>query len=87
MSIGNQIFGIPRKYQNEIGIWYFCPKFPGILSVFYRYFPNELVRVWLKIGIFRQNKIGLVFGFCGFHIIGIGLVSVCDFPENDISNT
>ena len=30
-------------------------------------------------------KIGLVFGFCGFHFIGIGLISVCDFPENDIS--
>ena len=34
MSIGNQKFGIPRKYQCQIGIWYFCPKFLGILSVF-----------------------------------------------------
>ena len=56
MSIGNQIFGIPRNYQNEIGIWYFCPKFLCIFLVFYMYFANELVRVWLKIGIFRQNK-------------------------------
>ena len=36
MSIGNQEFGIPRKYQYQIGIWYLCPKFRGILLVFYR---------------------------------------------------
>ena len=40
MSIGNQKFGIPRKYQNQIGIWYFCPKFLGIFLVFYRHFEN-----------------------------------------------
>ena len=87
MSIGNQKFGIPRKYQNQIGIWYFCPKFLGIFLVFYRNVENEFVKIWLNFGIFGQNKIGLVFGFCGCHFIGIGLVSVCHFPENDISST
>ena len=86
MSIDNQKFGIPRKYQNQIGIWYFCPKFLGIFLVFYRNFVNVLVKIWLNIGILGQNKIGLVFGFCVCHFIGIGLVSVCHFPENDISS-
>ena len=36
MSIGNQEFGIPRKYQYQSGIWYFCPKFMGIFLVFYQ---------------------------------------------------
>ena len=40
MSIGNQKFGIPRKYQNQIGIWFFYPKFLGIFLVFYRHFEN-----------------------------------------------
>ena len=44
----------------------------------------------LKFGLilvfFGRIKIGLVFGFCGCHFIGIGLVLVCHFPENDISN-
>ena len=56
MPIGNQKFGIPRKYQYQIGIWYFCPKFLGIFLVFYPYFENALVKIWLNIGIFRQNK-------------------------------
>ena len=43
MSISNQTFGIPRKYQNQIGLWYFCPKFLGIFLVFYRYFEIALV--------------------------------------------
>ena len=86
MSIGNQKFDIPRKYQNQIGIWYFCPKFLGIFLVFYRNFVNVLVNIWFNIGILGQNKIGLVFGFCVCHFIGIGLVSVCHFPENDISS-
>ena len=47
---------------------------------------NVLVKIWLNIGILGQNKIGLVFGFCVCHFIGIGLVSVCHFPENDISS-
>ena len=47
---------------------------------------NVLVKIWLNIGILGQNKIGLVFGFCVCHFIGIGLVSVCHFPESDISN-
>ena len=85
MSIGNQKFGIPRKYQNQIGIWYFCPKFLGIFLVFYRNFVNVLVKIWLNIGILGQNKIGLVFGVCVWHFIGIGLVSARHFPENDVS--
>ena len=84
MSIGNEKFGIPRKYQNQIGIWYFCPKFLGIFLVFYRNFVNVLVKIWLNIGILGQNKIGLVCGFCVCHFIGIGLVSVCNFPQKDI---
>ena len=87
VPIGEQKFDIPRKYQNQIGIWYFCPKFLSIFLVFYRYFVNDLVEILLNIGIFRQNKIRLVFGFCGCHFIGIGLVvSVGYFPENDISS-
>ena len=83
MSIVNQEFGIPRKYQYQIGryflvfgIWYFCPKYLGILLVFYRYFEKALVKIWLNIGIFGRIKIGLVFGFCCCHFICIGLVSV-----------
>ena len=49
MSIGNQKFGIPRKYQNQIGIWYFCPIFLGIFLVFYRNFVNVLVKIWLTL--------------------------------------
>ena len=74
MSIGNQKFGIPtylpRKYQYQIGIWYFCSKFPGIFLVFHRYLEHGLLKIWLIIDIFRQNKIGLVFGFCVCHFIG-----------------
>ena len=76
MSIGNQRLGIPRKHQYQIGIWYFCLKFLGIFLVFYRYFEKALVKIWLNIGIFGRIKIGLVFGFCSCHFIGIGLVSV-----------
>ena len=87
MSIGYQKFCIPRKYQNQIGIWYFYPKFLGIFLVFYRHFENAQCYNfgYLTIGIFGRIKIGLVFGFCGCHFIGIGLVLVCYFPENDSS--
>ena len=30
----------------------------------------ELLKIWLNIGIFMQNKLGLVFGLCGSHFIG-----------------
>ena len=76
MSIRNQKFGIPRKYQYQIGIWYFCPKFFGIFLVFYGHSEEALVKIWLNIGIFGRIKIGLVFRFCSCHFIGIGLVSV-----------
>ena len=56
MSIGNQEFGIPRKYQYQIGIWYLCLKFLGIFLVFYRNLEYDLVKSWLNIGILRQNK-------------------------------
>ena len=85
MSIGNQEFGIPRKYQYQIGIWYLCPKFLCILLVFYRYLEYGLVNFFLVF--FGRIKIGSVFGFCGCHFIGIGFVSVYHFPENGISGT
>ena len=70
-------------------------------SVFGIYVPNFLVFSLYSIGIlstallkfglilvfFGRIKIGLVFGFCGCHFIGIGLISVCHFPESGISNT
>ena len=73
MSIGNQEFGIPRKYQYQIGIWYLCPKFLGIFWVLYRYLEYGLVKIWLNIGIFRQNK--KQFGY-SVSVITISLVSV-----------
>ena len=85
MSIGNQEFGIPRKYQYQIGIWYLWLIFFCIFLVFYQNLEYDLVKSWFNIGIFGRLKIGLVFGFCGCHFIGIGLVSVCHFPENGIS--
>ena len=45
MSIGNQKFGIPRKYQYQIGIWYFCPEFLGIFLVFNRYLECGLRKI------------------------------------------
>ena len=42
MSIGNQKFGIPRKYQRNISIW--C-----LLL-------NHLVKIWLNIGFFGRIK-------------------------------
>ena len=86
MPIGNQKFGIPRKYQTQIGIWYFCPTFLGVFLVFYRNHVYGNLKIWLNIGIFWQNKIGLVFGFRGCCFIGIGLVLVCNFPESGISS-
>ena len=86
MSVGNQKFGIPRKYQYQIGIWYFCPKFFGIFLVFYRYLEyDHLKKIGLILFFFVRIKFGLVFGLCGCHFIGIGLVLVCYFPENGIS--
>ena len=55
MSIGNQKFGISRKYQYQIGIWYSCPKFLGIFLVFYRYLEYDLYKIWLDIGIFSEE--------------------------------
>ena len=86
MSIGYQKFGIPRKYQYQIGIWYFCLTFLGFFLVFYWYFENALVKIWLNISILTDLQIGLVFGFCNSHFIGIGLVSVCHFSENGTSS-
>ena len=76
MSIGNKKFGIPRKYQYQIGIWYFCSKFLGIFWVFYRYFEKVFVKIWLNSGIYWQNKNRFRIGFCSCHFVGIGLVSV-----------
>ena len=69
MSIGNQKFGIPRKNQYQIGIWYFCPKFLGIFLVFYRYFENAFVKIWFNVGIFGRikNRFGIWFLLLTFH--------------------
>ena len=75
-----------QKYQNQIGIWYMCPKFLGMFFVFYQYFENALVKIWLNVGIFLENKSRFGIWFLhGCHFIGISLVLVCHFPENDIS--
>ena len=55
MSIGNQEFGLPRKYQYQIGIRYLRPKFLGIFFVFYRYLEYDLHKTVLIIGIFSEE--------------------------------
>ena len=55
MSIGNTKFGIPRKYQNQIGVWYFCPKFLGFSWYFIGILRTLNVKIWFNVGIFRQN--------------------------------
>ena len=69
MSIGNQEFGRPRKYQYQISIWYLYPKFIGIFLVFYRYLEYGLVKILFNIGIFRKNKnrFGIRFLWLPFH--------------------
>ena len=47
MPIGNQKFGIPRKYQYQIGILYLCPNFLGIFLVFYGTRVYGLLKIWL----------------------------------------
>ena len=74
MPIGNKEFSIPGKYQYlpnrylvfmpEIS-WYFI----GILSVI---LSTALLKFGLTLVFFGRIKIGLVFGFCGCHFIGIG---------------
>ena len=86
MTFGNQKFGIPRKYRYQIGIWYLCPKFLGIFLVFCPYLECGLYKIWLNIGIFRQNKnrLGIWFLLLPFHCYRFGLV--CHFPESGISS-
>ena len=55
MSIVNQKFGLPRKYQYQIGIWYFCPRFLGIYLVFYGCLQYDLLKTLLNIGIFSAE--------------------------------
>ena len=55
MSIGNQEFGIPRKYQYQIGVWYLCLKFLGIFLVFYRNLEYDLVKSWFRFVIFLKK--------------------------------
>ena len=45
-----------------------------------------MLKVGLILVFFGRMKVGLVFGFCGCHFIGIGLVLVCHFPESGISS-
>ena len=53
MSIGNQEFGIPRKYQYQIGIWYL-----GMSQISW-YFIGNLeygrVKIWFTICIFSEE--------------------------------
>ena len=57
MPIGNQKFGIPRKYQYQIDRYFvFLSKFLGIFLVFYRNLVFVLLKIWFNICIFRQNK-------------------------------
>ena len=69
MSIGNQKFGISRKYQYQIGIWYFFPKFLGIFLVFCRHLEYGHLQTLLNIGIFRQHqtRFGIWFLWLPFH--------------------
>ena len=72
MSIGNQEFGIGRentKTKSVFGIyvsnfWVFSWYFIGILS-------TTFLKVGLILVFFGRIKIGLVFGFCRCHFIGI----------------
>ena len=77
MPIGNKKFGIQRKYQYQIGIWYFCLNFLGIFLVFYRNLEYGLLKICLNIGIFRQdkNRFGFWFPWLLFHwcLFGFGL--------------
>ena len=86
MSVGDQEFGIPRKYQYQIGIWYLCLRFLGICLVFYRNLEYYLVKSWFIIVIFRQskNRFGIWFLWLPFHWYRFGFVS--HFPENGISS-
>ena len=74
MSIGNQKFGIPGKYQYQSGIWYLCAEFFGIFLVFYRDLEYILLKICVNIGIFRHNTNLFGICFCGCRFIGIGLV-------------
>ena len=80
----NLVYQENTKTKSVFGI-----SVPNFL-VFSLYFIGILrslnVKIWLNNGIFGRIKIGLVFGFCGCHFIGIGLVLVCHLPENDISS-
>ena len=66
ISIGNQEFGMPRKYQYQIGSWYLI-----FISQIYWYFlgilsesvSTTLLKVGLILVFFGRIKIGLVFGF------------------------
>ena len=79
MPIGNQKFGISRKYQYQIGIWYFCPQFSwyflGILILNLVY---GLLKIWLiKYWYFLA-------GFRGCYFIDIGLALASHFPESGL---
>ena len=86
MSIGNQKIWYTKKIRKPNWYSVFLSQVYWYFLAFYRYFENALVKIWLNIGIFRQNKSGSVYGLCGCHFICIGLVLVCHFPENDISS-
>ena len=71
MSISNQEFGIPRKYQYQIAIWYLCLKFLGIFWVFYRNLEDHLVKSWLLVFFGRIKSVWYLVS-----VVAISLVSV-----------
>ena len=68
-SIGNQEFGYNYQENTNTISAFGCPKFLGISLVFYPYFENAFVKIWLNIGIFWQNKnrFGIWFLWLPFH--------------------
>ena len=81
MPIGNKKFGIPRKYR-----WYFCSQCIGIFLIFYRNLEYGLLKIWLNIGIFRQNinRFGIWFPWLQFHWYRFGFGY--HFPKSGISS-
>ena len=75
MSIDNQKFSIPTKkipIPNRYLVILF--QISTYFHIIFLVFLSSLLKIWTNIGIFRYDKIGLEFGLCGCHFIGIGFV-------------
>ena len=84
MSIGNQEFGIPRNTNTKFVFGIYVPNFLAFSWYFIGILSTTLLKFGLILVFLERIKIGLVFGFCGRHFIGIGLVLVRHFPESGI---